>query len=65
MDIADIIERFKIILMDNSSFDVLEDRIALAENKTTPLTWTEEMLFVFMVCIAHIQYVIVLTSGRS
>ena len=65
MDIADIIERFKIILMDNSSFDVLQDRIALAENKTTPLTWTEEMLFVFMVCIAHIQYVIVLTSGRS
>lgn len=61
MDIADVIERFKIILMDNSSFDVFQDRMNLAEVKTTPLTWTEEILFVFMVCLAHIQLVIVLT----
>jgi hypothetical protein len=62
MDIADIVERFKIIFLDSSSFDVFQDRMDLAEDKTTPLTWTEEMLFVFMVCLAHIQCVIVLTS---
>ena len=60
MDMADTIERFKIILMDNSSFDIFQARMDLAEVKTTPLTWTEEMLFVFMVCLAHLQCVIVL-----
>ena len=62
MDIVDVVERFKIILMDNSSFDLLSDRMDRAQDKTTPLTWTEEILFVFMVCLAHFQHVMVLTS---
>ncbi len=57
MDIADIIERLKIIFMNNSSLDpvIFQQRIDNANNKTQVLEWTGEILFVFMVRLAHVQ----------
>lgn len=49
MDIADIILRFKITFLDNSSFEVIQDRMNQADVRTQSLAWTGEILFVFMV----------------
>ncbi|KAK2463887.1 hypothetical protein APHAL10511_004059 [Amanita phalloides] len=51
LDIADIVERLKITLMDHSNLDVIQDRVNLADAKTKSLTWTGEMLFVFMLIL--------------
>ncbi|KAK2459878.1 hypothetical protein APHAL10511_008078 [Amanita phalloides] len=51
LDIADIIERLKITLMDSSNLDAFQDRAALAVTKTASLAWTGEMLFVFMLIL--------------
>lgn len=64
MDVADIIERLKIILVDNSSLDpdVFRQRMDSADDKTEALEWTGEILFVFMVCLAPYSTCIILMS---
>ncbi|KAF8634720.1 hypothetical protein AX15_000736 [Amanita polypyramis BW_CC] len=51
IDIADIVLRLKIILLDDSNIDDLQDRMNEADAKTQTLAWTGEILFVFMLIL--------------
>lgn len=50
IDIADLVIRLKIILMDNPGMP-LEDKANQADFETRSLLWTGEMLFIFMLCL--------------
>ncbi|KAF8639291.1 hypothetical protein AX17_001602 [Amanita inopinata Kibby_2008] len=51
LDVADIIERFNIILVNNPDAGTIQDRVNLADDKLKRFVWTGEILFVFMLIL--------------
>jgi len=48
MDITDLVFRMKTILIDNPD-NLLQDKLAQADNRLKKLVWTGNILFIFMV----------------
>jgi hypothetical protein len=49
LDVADLVERMKIILIRQANGPPLEVRLRLADSKLKEIVWTEELLFILMV----------------
>ncbi|KAF8636064.1 hypothetical protein AX17_003829, partial [Amanita inopinata Kibby_2008] len=51
LDIADLLVRFRIILMQGSDLDGMASKMALADVNLESVFWTEEILFLFMLIL--------------
>ncbi|KAK2463886.1 hypothetical protein APHAL10511_004058 [Amanita phalloides] len=51
MDTADLVEQLKVVFTGGTSSDTIQNRIQLANDKIQFYTWTEEILFVFMLIL--------------